>query len=78
MLVRLSGPAGPARLGLVVSKSVGNAVTRNKIKRRLRHTARSMPLQPGNDYVIIATSQVAKAPQPQLEGWLSRGLAEIA
>jgi ribonuclease P protein component len=63
-------------LGLVVSKSVGNAVTRNRIKRRLRHIARSMPLQPGNYYVIIATGQVAQAPQPQLEGWLGHALEE--
>ncbi len=74
VLVRLKRPVQPARLGLVVPKSAGNAVTRNRIKRRLRHTARSMRLQPGNDYVIIATSQVAAVPQPQLEGWLSRAL----
>lgn len=27
---------GPSRLGFVVAKSVGNAVTRNRVKRRLR------------------------------------------
>jgi len=32
-------PPGP-RVGLVVSKAVGNAVTRNRVKRRLRHLAR--------------------------------------
>lgn len=32
------GEAGPsARVGFVVSKKVGNAVTRNRVKRRLRH-----------------------------------------
>ncbi len=29
----------PARVGFVVSRSVGNAVTRNQVKRRLRHLA---------------------------------------
>ena len=30
-----AGP--PSRAGFVVSKAVGNAVTRNRVKRRLRH-----------------------------------------
>ena len=76
MVVRCDGPPGSARLGLIVSKSAGNAVTRNRIKRRLRHTVRSMRLQPGNDYVIIANSQVAEVPQRTLEGWLERALEE--
>ena len=78
VLVRLDGPVESTRLGLVVPRSAGNAVTRNRIKRRLRHTVRSMRLKPGNDYVIIATNQVAAIPQPQLEGWLRRALEETA
>lgn len=78
VLVRLAGPTGPARLGLVASKGAGNAVTRNRIKRRLRHTARSVGLQPGNDYVIIATSQVATIPQSELEGWLKRAIGAVS
>ena len=74
LLVRLEGPAETARVGLVVPRSAGTAVTRNRIKRRLRHTVRSMWLEPGNDYVIIATNQVATIPQPQLKGWLGRAL----
>jgi ribonuclease P protein component len=31
---------GPARVGFVVSKAIGNAVTRNLVVRRLRHLAR--------------------------------------
>jgi ribonuclease P protein component len=30
-------PDGPPRVGFVVSKAVGNAVVRNRVKRRLRH-----------------------------------------
>lgn len=78
VLVRLERPAEPARVGLVVPRSSGNAVTRNRIKRRLRHTVRSMRLKPGNDYVIIATNQVAAVPQPGLEGWLERALEKTA
>jgi ribonuclease P protein component len=34
------GDAGVARAGLVVGKAVGNAVQRNRVKRRLRHLLR--------------------------------------
>ena len=37
-------PSGP-RVGFVVSRAVGNAVTRNRVKRRLRHLV--APLLPG-------------------------------
>lgn len=72
------GPAGPPRLGLLVSKGCGSAVKRNRIKRRLRSAADNAELQPGNDYVIIATSQVAEVPFSQLRGWLKRALEEAA
>lgn len=35
-LAQEPGGAGPAKVGFVVSKAVGNAVIRNKVKRRLR------------------------------------------
>jgi len=76
VLVTAHGSDGPPRLGLVVSRSSGNAVTRNRIKRRLRHAARDLKLQPGNDYVIIASRQVAEVGYSQLVGWLRRALAE--
>lgn len=72
------GPDGPPRLGLLVSKSCGTAVTRNRIKRRLRSAAASVELQPGIDYVIIATDQVAQVPYRQIVNWLARALEESA
>ena len=65
---------GPPRVGLVVSKRSGNAVTRNRIKRRLRHSVPAEQLEPGNDYVIIASKTVADAPQTDLEQWLRRAM----
>ncbi|MGY4719049.1 ribonuclease P protein component [Naumannella cuiyingiana] len=32
----------PTRVGFVVSRAVGNAVTRNRVKRRLRHLGRDL------------------------------------
>ena len=49
--------ASAARVGFTASKRVGNAVARNRAKRRLRAAAASMlPLhgKPGTDYVLIA------------------------
>ncbi|MFQ8431311.1 ribonuclease P protein component [Amaricoccus sp. W119] len=49
-------PAGGARVGFTCSKKVGNAVARNRAKRRLRAAAREvMPEagRPGWDYVLI-------------------------
>ena len=71
------GPVRHPRLGLIVSKQCGNAVTRNRIKRRLRHAAKDLQLQPGTDYVIIASGQVADAPFSELKAWLHRALEEL-
>jgi ribonuclease P protein component len=76
VMVKCPGQPGVSRVGLVVSKSSGGAVTRNRIKRRLRHSLRAVQLEPGTDYVIIGNNQVAEAPQPQLAGWLERVLGE--
>lgn len=53
---------GGARLGLVVSRKVGNSVTRNRVKRRLREWFRQKrSALPGLDLVVIARSESASA-----------------
>ncbi|MDP2743673.1 MAG: ribonuclease P protein component [Dehalococcoidia bacterium] len=55
------------RYGLVVSKSVGGAVVRNLLKRRLRESLRVMSLRQGWDVVCIARSGSASANYPRLK-----------
>jgi ribonuclease P protein component len=52
------------QLGLTATKKIGNAVMRNRARRRMRALARSYlaPLaQPGVDYVLIARHDTATA-----------------
>lgn len=50
------------RLGVSVSKKVGGAVTRNKVKRTLKASFKTLSdsLAPGYDYVIIARPGLAE------------------
>lgn len=52
-----------SRFGFVVNKRLGNAVTRNKIKRRMREATRleMWHIKPGFDIVIIARKQIDQA-----------------
>ena len=50
------GDAGPMRFGITVTKKIGNAVVRNRMKRRFRELLRAeLPLHglPGHDHVLI-------------------------
>jgi ribonuclease P protein component len=51
-LKRVPGSA-QARFGFVVAKTVGNAVTRNLVKRRLRNLARNQQIAPGAGFDIV-------------------------
>jgi ribonuclease P protein component len=48
-----------SRYGISVSRRVGNAVTRNKVKRRLREIIRLTVLKAGWDMVFIARASAA-------------------
>jgi ribonuclease P protein component len=66
----------PVRVGLVVGKSVGNAVVRNKVKRRLRHAARArISLLPAGALLVVrAQPAAATASYEELAADLDRCL----
>jgi ribonuclease P protein component len=54
--VRARGEDGPARVGFTCSKKVGNAIERNRVRRRLREIVRASGaarMRPGHDYVVV-------------------------
>ena len=50
-----------SRYGFSVSKRVGKAVTRNRVKRRLREITKIMPVIPGWDIIFIVRPPAAAA-----------------
>lgn len=73
-VVGAKGAEGETRIGLVVRKDVGNAVRRNRAKRRIRHALTEVSLEQSMDYVIIADSRVVEAPFGDLTGWLRQAV----
>ena len=71
-------PTAP-RVGFVVSKAVGQAVTRNKVSRRLRHLARerTTSLPPHGMLVVRALPGAAHASYDELANELDRCLAKV-
>jgi ribonuclease P protein component len=69
----------PPRVGLVVSKAVGNAVVRNRTKRVLRAlmSARIAQLPAGLDVVIRAKTDLPGTPTAVLAQDLDRLMATV-
>ncbi len=73
-----SNEPGP-KIGLVVSKAVGNAVQRHRVSRRLRHAARAIleDLGPADRVVIRALPSSRHAISQRLEQELRTALQRI-
>ncbi|RYZ53700.1 MAG: ribonuclease P protein component [Proteobacteria bacterium] len=73
---RSSGPT--SRIGFIVSKKVGGAVTRNRVKRRLRELFRTLPDRPlGMDLVVIARGQAVGADYEALGQSFAMALGKV-
>ncbi|MEP7025509.1 MAG: ribonuclease P protein component [Actinomycetota bacterium] len=68
-----------ARVGFVVSRAVGTAVVRNKVRRRLRHAARGYlgSLPGGSLLVVRANPRAATAHQADLAAELGLVLGTL-
>ncbi|WP_420813283.1 ribonuclease P protein component [Leucobacter triazinivorans] len=76
----LRAPGDPARFGFIVSKAIGNAVTRNLIRRRMK-TVVERRLHAGfaeADVVFRALPAITGAPFEQLEREMNRALDRVA
>jgi ribonuclease P protein component len=69
----------PARIGFVVSRAVGGAVVRNKVRRRLRHLTRGyLDSLPGGSLLVVrANPQAAAARQADLAAELDLVLGNL-
>ncbi|NOX23263.1 MAG: ribonuclease P protein component [Actinobacteria bacterium] len=71
----IHGPGSPGqpRVGIVAGRRVGNAVTRNRVKRRIRAAISQIPLRDGTSYIVIASTAVRTVEFEQLVDWLYTG-----
>ena len=71
--------ASSPRVGFVVPRAVGPAVTRNRVRRRLRHLLRDRldRLPAGSRLVVRVLPAAASASSAQLAGALDRALARM-
>jgi ribonuclease P protein component len=67
------------RFGFIVSKAVGNAVVRNKVRRRLRAAAAQLLpyVQEGSDIVVRALTDSATAEWNTLQAEIAEGIDRI-
>jgi len=73
-------PSDAIRIGFTVSKKVGNAVMRNRARRRLRAVAEEVlarHARAGYDYVVIGRAVTVRRPYTELVNDLQSALKRI-
>ncbi len=77
---RSDATTDPARFGFTVSKKIGNAVVRNRVRRRLRALVAALDagqVQEGCDYVLIARPGAVERTHRDLKSDLEQALARV-
>ena len=73
-------PGGPPRFGFTVTKKLGNAVVRNRIRRRLKEAVRKAQVhlaRGGYDYVVVARPAAEKMPFERLVSDVEAALRRV-
>lgn len=74
-----TSPSGP-RFGFTVTKRLGSAVVRNRIRRRLREALRAQALasaEAGLDYVVVARAAALRLPFDTLVADFCQALSKV-
>src|ERR1700749_3309180 len=80
---RAEDEAAAIRIGFTVSRQVGNAAERNRVRRRLREIARlsaaaeAAALRPGHDYVLIGRRAALTVPFGEMMQDLDKALIRV-
>jgi ribonuclease P protein component len=73
-------PDGPPRFGFTVTKKLGNAVVRNRIRRRLKEAVRKAQINlawQGFDYVVVGRPPAFDLPFDRLVADIETGLKRV-
>ncbi|MEE8457573.1 MAG: ribonuclease P protein component [Acidimicrobiia bacterium] len=74
-VLQARGESVTPHVGVVAGKSVGNAVQRNRAKRRLREAANKVDLESHTAYVVIASRDVLGVQFGELLNWFAAAIA---
>jgi ribonuclease P protein component len=76
---RRTGADQPLRLGVIVARNVGKAVTRNRVRRRIKAAGWELAREiRGVDVVVRALPSAAEASWPVLQGEVREHIAALS
>jgi len=73
-VITAPGSGDLPEVGIVVGRKVGNAVRRNRVKRRIREAASRVSLRGGTAYVVVASPEAADVGFGDMVEWLTEAV----